>query len=447
MSISLKGLTVRKSDFKEADSAASSRDLHQIGRVLTSVFFGALLLLGAAIVGLLLYGLSHSNQIYEGVSVGGIEVGGMSRSAARAEVADTFSGAASSPVLLVSDEQKFYFNPYASGIGVDTEASLDAAFAYGRSGSIWSRTQDWASALIHGHDVQMQLELDTGKIDATLQGAANQLIRDPQPAYLTYDSSGAPTVVPELPGITFDTEATRDQIIQRVLTHSSEPVALVTSIQQADTTVDDLQTGVAQIETLMQAPLVIGGLDNLWSIEPAQMQSLVSYKKGDATIEVDRAGVETFVAQIAAAVDQQAKDAGITVDDSGTLTALAGQPAIIVDQAKTADAVVAALQGGTHDVDLVYTTTPQGISDEVAQAAAERGEELLSAGLTVTWDGGSVELEPWGSPQGVDSQDSRGAGRSVRLRVRWQPVRTGARADLQEYRRAREGTALAAGRW
>ncbi len=393
MSISLKGLTARKSDFKDASSVSSSRDLQHIGRLLTSLFFGALLLLGAALVGLLLYGVSHSNQIYEGVSVGGIEVGGMSRSEARAAVADTFTSAASSPVLLVSGDQKFYFNPYDSGIDVDTEASLNAAFSFGRSGSIWSRTQDWAGALLHGEDVPMQLALDTAKIDATLQGAANQLVRDAQPAYLTYDASGAPTVVPELPGITFDTVATREEIVRRVLDHSSEPVTLVTSIQQADTTVEDLQTGVAQIETLMQAPLVIGGLDTSWSIDPAQMQSLLSYKKGDETVDVDRAGVEAFVAQIADSVDQDAKDAGITVDDNGKLAALPGQPQITVNQAATADSVVAALQSGTHNVDLVYTTTAQGIPDDVAQAAAERGEALLDAGVTVTWDGGSVDLD------------------------------------------------------
>ncbi len=276
MSISLKGLTASKSDFEDAHDATSSHNLKHIGRLATSLFLGSLLLLGAALVGLLLYGFSHSNQIYEGVSVGGIDVGGMSRTEARAAVADTFAVAASSPILLVSDEQKFYINPYESGVDVDTEASLDAAFDYGRSGSIWTQTQDWAKALLNGHDVQMQLELDTAKIDATLQGAAAQLVRDPQPAYLTYDAEGAPTVVPELPGIAFDTVATRDQIVQRVLDHSNEPVTLVTSIQQAGTTVEDLETGVEQIGALMEAPLVISGLDNSWSIDPVQMQSLVS---------------------------------------------------------------------------------------------------------------------------------------------------------------------------
>lgn len=392
MSISLKGLTAWKPDFKEASSVSPSRDVQQIARALTSLFFGALLLVGAAIVGLLLYGAAHSNQIYEGVSIGGIDVGGMTRSEARVAVTDKFSEAASSPVLLVSNDQKFYFNPSTSGINVDTEASLNAAFAYGRSGSIWSRSQDWAGALLQGQDVPMQLKLDTAKIDATLQGAAKQLVRDPQPAYLMYDSSGQPTVVPELPGIVFDTVATREKIIQRVLDHSSESVTLVTSIQQAGTTVEDLQTGVAQIETIMQAPLVIKGPESSWSIDPAQMQSLLSYTKGDETIDVDRAGVEAFVAQIAGSVDQRAKDAGITVDDNGKLTAMPGQPDISVNQDATADSVVAALQDGTHNVDLVYTVTPQGITDEVAQAAAERGETLLNAGVTVTWDGGSVDL-------------------------------------------------------
>jgi vancomycin resistance protein YoaR len=393
MSYSLKGLTSSKSDFTEATSAAAPRDLHHLGKILTSVFLGALVLVGAAIIGLLLYGFSHSNQIYEGVSVGGVDVGGMSRSAAREAVSDSFASAASSPILLVSDEQKFYFNPYASGIDVDTEASLDAAFDYGRDGSIWSRTQSWASALLHGHDVPMKLSLDTEKIDATLQGAATQLVRDPQPAYLTYDSSGKATVVPELPGISFDTEATRQQIISRVLDHSSEPVALVTSIQQADTTVEDLQLGAEQIQSVMESPLQVSGLDKSWSIDASQMQALLSYKKGDQSIDVDRAGIEAFVAQIAKSVDRDAKDAGITVDDSGTLAALPGQSSISVDQAATADAVIQALQDGSHSVDLVYTTADPAISDDVASAAAEHGDALLDKGVKVTWDGGSITLD------------------------------------------------------
>jgi vancomycin resistance protein YoaR len=393
MSISLKGLSANKSKFSEAKRAPASRDLHHLSKVLSSVFLGALLLLAAAIIGLLLYGFSHSNQIYEGVSVGGVDVGGMSRSAAREAVSDSFASAASSPILLVSDNQKFYLNPYVSGIDVDTEASLDAAFSYGRDGSIWSRTQSWASALLDGHDVPMQLALDTDKIDATLQGAAQQLVRDPQPAYLTYDSAGKATVVPELPGITFDTTATRQQIIDRVLNHSSEPVTLVTAIQQADITVDDLQSGADQIQSVMNSPLQVSGLDKSWDIDATQMQSLLSYKKGEQTITVDRAGVEAFVAQIAQSVDRQAKDAGITVDDNGKLAALPGQTGISVDQAATADAVVAALQDGNHAVDLVYSTSNPAISDDVANAAAEKGEALLNKGVKVMWDGGSVTLD------------------------------------------------------
>lgn len=393
MSISLKGLSANKSDFKEAQSSSAPRDLHQIGKVLTSVFLGALLLLGAAIIGLLLYGLSHSNQIYEGVTVGGVDVGGLSRSAARAQVRDTFSNAAASPILLVSDDQKFYIDPYASGISVDTEASLDAAFDYGRTGSIWSRTQAWAGALLHGHDVPMQLQVDTEKLDATLQGAAQQIARDPQAAYLTYDSNGNATIVPELPGIAFDTTATRQQIVDRVLAHSSAPVTLVTSIQQADTTVEDLQSGADQLQSSMASALTVSGLENSWSIDATQMQSLLSYKKGDQSLEVDQAGVEAYVAQIANSVNKQAKDAGITVDDNGQLAALPGVIGVTVDQAATTDAIVQALKNATHDVDLVYTTTTPTISDDTAAAAAAKGEELLNKGVKVTWDGGAITLD------------------------------------------------------
>jgi len=345
------------------------------------------------VAGLLLYGFSHTNQIYEGVSLGGIDVGGMSRSAARSAVRSEFSTAANSPILLVADDKKFYFDPNISGITIDTEASLDAAFQYGRSGSIWTRTQAWASALVHGRDVPMQLELDLPKIDATLQGAASQLVRDPQAAYLTYDEQGNATVVPELPGISFDTEATRQVIIERVIEHSSEPVTLVTSIQQADTVAEDLESGLSQIQQVMQSPLEVEGLNSSWTIDPAQMQSLLSYKKGDETIAVDQAGVEAFVDRIAKAVDRSPADAGITVDDHGKLAALPGRIGIAVDRTAATNAIVDALQNDEHKVELVYTSTEPEISDETATAAAAQGETLLDKGVKVTWDGGSVTLD------------------------------------------------------
>lgn len=392
MSISLKGLSV-SNPASGATRDPISADIPRIGRLLTSVFLIALLLGGAAVAGLLLYGFSHSNQIYEGVTIGNVDVGGMSRSAARSAIRDELLAAERSPILLVSQDQKFYFAPATSGITVDMEASLDAAFAYGRTGSIWTRTQRWAGALLHGHDVPMQLDLDISKIDATLQGAAAQLVREPQPAYLTYDESGAASIVPELPGIAFDTKATRDAIIQRVLDRSSEPVTLVTSIEQANTVAEDLQDGLAQIQQVMDAPLEVTGLDSTWRISPEQMQTLLSYKKGDTTIAVDRAGVQAFVGEIANAVDQPASDAGITVDENGKLAALPSRIGITVDQAAMTDAIISAFQHDTHQVDLIYSTSSPAISDDVASAAAARGEKLLNKGVKVTWDGGSVQLD------------------------------------------------------
>ncbi len=392
MSISLKGLTTTRNTSGESE-AATPYDLHRLGRLLTSAFLAVLLLGSAAVVGLLLYGFSHTNQIYEGVSLGGIDVGGMSRSAARSAVRTEFSAAANSPILLVADDKKFYLDPNTSGIIVDTEASLDAAFQYGRSGSIWTRTQQWASALVHGRDVPMQLDLDLPKIDATLQGAAIQLVRDPQAAYLTYDSQGNATVVPELPGISFDTEATRQAIIERVVGHSSEPVSLVTSVQQADTVAEDLESGLSQIQQVMQSPLEVVGLNSSWSIDPVEMQSLLSYKKGDEAIAVDREGVEAFVTQIAKSVDRSPKSAGIAVDDNGKLAAVPSQIGIAVDRTATTNAIIGALQNDEHKVDLVYSTTDPEISDDVAAAAAVQGETLLDKGVKVTWDGGSVTLD------------------------------------------------------
>ncbi len=178
------------------------------------------------------------------------------------------------------------------------------------------------------------------------------------------------------------------------------------------------------------------------------MQALLSYKKGDQSIDVDRAGVEAFVAQIAKSVDQQAKDAGITVDDNGKLTALPGQTGISVDQAATTDAVVRGTPGlARMTVELVYPRRIPAISDDVASAAAEKGETLLNQGVKVTWDGGSITLDRGDLLKAL----------TVRIRdVQDDPfvfgfdshyLRAGAGADVQEPQGAGQGAASAACGW
>ncbi|MCC6791279.1 MAG: hypothetical protein IT336_06335, partial [Thermomicrobiales bacterium] len=54
----------------------------------------------AATLGLLLYGYTHVDRIYQGVTVAGIEVGGMTETEARSAIEQDYRGYLTDPVTL-----------------------------------------------------------------------------------------------------------------------------------------------------------------------------------------------------------------------------------------------------------------------------------------------------------------------------------------------------------
>ena len=108
-----------------------------LARLLLAAVFVA-----AGVLGLGLYASAHADRIYEGVAVAGVRVGGMTRAEARAAVADRFAAYAATPLTLAAGEQTFGVTPEAAGAALDERGTVDAAFAYGRTGSLWARSRD-----------------------------------------------------------------------------------------------------------------------------------------------------------------------------------------------------------------------------------------------------------------------------------------------------------------
>src|SRR5688500_17771228 len=121
-----------------------------LGRWLTGAVLVLAVFLGAGVVGLGLYASAHEDRIYEGVDVAGVRVGGMTEVEARAALEARFAEYAASPLALVAGEQSFPVTPSAAGARLDGEASVAAAFAFGRTGSIWERSRAWARGLLRG---------------------------------------------------------------------------------------------------------------------------------------------------------------------------------------------------------------------------------------------------------------------------------------------------------
>ena len=350
----------------------------------------AFLVAGAA--GLGLYSVSHAERIYEGVEVAGARVGGMTETQARAALETRFAEYAAQPLTLVAGDQTFAVTPAEAGAVLDGAASADAAYQYGRSGSLWDRSLAWGRGLFGDVDIAPRVDVDLERLDAQLRAVAPSIVRAPANAYVDMGAAAGPTLVPEQPGVALDMTSSRAALIARMQVLASDPVTLATRPAPAAVTADALAANLPRAVAAVDAPLVLSTLEGTWTVSPTDLRRIVSVRPEQAGIVVDREPVRSLVAGLAAGIDRASADAGLTVDETGAFAVVPQVDAATVDVEATTDAILAALSAGSHEVDFAVDRAPPAITDAQAAAAAQDAENLIANGLMLTWEGGAARL-------------------------------------------------------
>jgi vancomycin resistance protein YoaR len=362
-----------------------------VARIASCALVVAVLFVCAGALGLGLYGYAHTGRIYEGVTAGGVPIGGLTRTEAQARLEARFDAFLDQPLILVAGDRHFTVDGRAVGASLDAETTLRSAFAVGRDGSWWERTRAWARAGLHGRDVPLTATVDQDRLDAWLLRIVPEVTRPASDASVTMTGPSGPTIVPESPGIALDLTSTRSVIVERLGALSHEPVVLVTPAVDVEVTAAEMQPGLERAQAVVARSLVVNALDTSWAVASEDLARIVAVRSG-GEIDVDREAVKSLVGNIAAEIERPSRDAAIDVGDDGAVAVVPGTASIDVAAKPSVDAVIAALQAGRHKVALVVEQTAPAIGEEQATVAAARVDALLGNGIHLRWDGGNADL-------------------------------------------------------
>ena len=368
------------------------RLLRPVARLTGAVFLVLAAILIAGSIGLGLYSSAHGGRVYEGVSVAGIRVGGMTRAEAQVALADRFDTYLSSPLTLTAADRSFQATPSELGARIDADASIGTAEAYGRNGSYWDRSRDWVRGVAGGAEVPPRVVFERAVLDTYLRSIAPEIVRAPIDAEIAMSTGGEPVLVPDLPGISLDLTASAHAVVRAVEGLETSPVPLATRAKPAPIAASDLQESLAGARAAVKAALVIGSDEGSWTVSRDDLKTIVSARAGQQTVQINQEPLREMIAGIATQVDRSAADAGITVDDNGALVVAPGTDAARVDVAGTVTAVVTALEAGKHVVPLAVKRAQPVITNDMAAAAATRAEALIADGMKLSWKGGGAEL-------------------------------------------------------
>ena len=159
-----------------------------------------LVLLAAA---MLLYDHSRRDQIAKGVTIAGVNVGGMSEAAARAKIQRELIAQLNEPVTVHAGKRHWRLSAREAGLAVDAGNMVSQAVSASRGGSIFSRTFRGLFGGSVKHNVPLVVSYSHRAVRGLTAKVRASVNRPPRDATVAPSSSGL-NAVPAAAGLTVD---------------------------------------------------------------------------------------------------------------------------------------------------------------------------------------------------------------------------------------------------
>ena len=386
--------------------------------------YGALAALPALALGttIVFYTVAYDGRIYPNVAVGGVDVGGLSLSEARAALRAAAGDLLARP-LAVSEGAGVRPTLGALGVALPPaaiERATSAAHAVGRVAphDLTALIRQQLLLWQHGEQLPLTLELDAARARAALDQIATYVERPAANAHLDLVLTEQGYEVHTLPAVTgerVDREATLARLRAwlgsgLVLGSGAQPLSLeivVVTIPPAVTDAD-VEALRAQIDAVVGAPLVFRRDDGeSWSVEPPALASAVRLEgldpvayyarpAGDVrpALVLEETRLAALVNAVADLADRPPEEPALEARGervmvrAGRVGQLVDREAALTAARETLAAAGAAGAAGTNRVVQLRTTEQPPLGQSAAlEPAAEWLNERLALPLLLEYQG------------------------------------------------------------
>jgi lipoprotein-anchoring transpeptidase ErfK/SrfK len=176
-----------------------SRTTIIIAAALVAVVFAAA---GAMIA----YDESRSDTLAEGISVGGVDVGGLSESAARARLSERLVARLEKPLVVVAGERRFRLSASRARIETDVDAMVAEASRRSRQGGVFARTWRGLTGAQVEAEVTPRVDYSRAAVQRLVARVRSRISRKPVDAAVSVAGQRV-TVRRSLPGLAVDPAA------------------------------------------------------------------------------------------------------------------------------------------------------------------------------------------------------------------------------------------------
>jgi len=142
-----------------------------------------------------------TNEVYHGVVVGDIPVGGLTLEEAEIKLSSAFQERVKQPVIFIEYKNtKWPIMASDFDLSIDAKALSEQAYSIGRTGNIFYQIKERYLTVNRGVQIPFALNYDTQKLTTIINNVARNVDRDPQNASIRYENTTV-QIIPEIIGL------------------------------------------------------------------------------------------------------------------------------------------------------------------------------------------------------------------------------------------------------
>ena len=350
---------------------------------LLSVFVGLIVGVGA----LYAFDRNYTGRILPGVSVGGIDLSGLTPDEATERLDSSFTSFGEGRAVLTSGDVEIPIAYANIDRRPDTEGMVAEAMAIGRSGTAVERIIIDARTAVRGVDIAPRVAFDKAHVAVFVETHAARLDVDPQDASVTTTKDGF-ALADGVDGRTVDRQAPIE-FLTAALARADAPSEIrvdltLTPVEPAVTTAE--ATAARALADRMALDVAIVEGEESWPIPSATVRSWIGFsatRDGGYEPVVDPAKIDPVLAELAKDIDHKAQNASFKLSGSKITGVIASRNGRSLDVPLTSARVTELLNAraaGTVVAQVApkLRSTPPSLTTEAAQAVIPKMVKISS---------------------------------------------------------------------
>ena len=307
---------------------------------------------------------SNAGRIYRGVEVGPAQVGGKTLEEARGIVEAEAAGPLE---IRLAGPEDVSFSRDELGISLDTEMTLQKAYALGREGNIFERLGDRLGAAWGLASVRPEILYDPAVARGKIEALAGRLDKRPTEGAVTV-SNGAVQVGPSAKGYETDVEGTLANLDRAVgdLTGEAE---IAGRTLQPEVTTGEAEEAASRAEKVVSGPVKLAAGEKDWTLTAAGAGKALNVAPKDGRLEValDREKLRTILAGPIEQINVVPREASLVPEAAGVTVTESRTGRAVDENAFFAD-LEAGLFEGRREYEIPVATDEPELTTAEAQA-------------------------------------------------------------------------------